>query len=129
MKIDSSPKKYPINEKVSPIKRIYLYDYEGIEKAINDGKEINSHFFKVQDFFNNNENTKSALRYCKNWNSLERDENYIYIYKMINLYQGKKTSIFIYAKTNSIKEEEINMEKGLKGFNYFKYFPNEFIFK
>ena len=113
MKIDSWPKKYPINEKDSPIKRIYLYDSEGIEKANNDGNDINSHFLKVQDFINNNENTINAIWYCVNGNRLDGDEDYIN--KILNLYKEKIPIIFIYTKAYSYEEEEIEqMEEGLK---------------
>ena len=127
MKIDSWPKKYPINEKDSPIKRIYLYDSEGIEKANNDGNDINSHFLKVQDFINNNDNTINAIWYCVNGNRLDGDEDYIN--KILNLYKEKIPIIFIYTKAYSYEEEEIEqMEEGLKEFNYFKNFPGEFHF-
>ena len=105
MKIDSWPKKYPINGKDSPIKRIYLFDYEGIEKANNDGNDINSHFLKVQDFINNNDNTINAIWYCVNGNRLDGDEDYIN--KILNLYKEKIPIIFIYTKAYSYEEEEI----------------------
>ena len=66
-------------------------------------------------------------KYCINGNRLDGDEDYIK--KILNLYQEKIPIIFIYTKSYSIQEEDIEeMEEGLKGFDYFTKNPKQFHF-
>ena len=127
MKIDSWPKKYPINEDDSPIKNINLYDTEGIEKSCKDGNDINSHFLKVKKFLEDKNNKINALWYCVNGNRLDGEEEYID--KTLSLNELKIPIIFIYTKAYSNKEEEIDtIKEGLKELDYFKKNEDKFHF-
>ena len=116
MSIQGWIKKYPINDKDTIYKNIYLWDTEGIEYSQDQKNDQQNHLQKVLDHINKNKSIPhqqiNCIWFCINGQTFQPSEKE-YIEKLLNVYNEnfKIPIIFVYTQAFDSQSDHIESIK------------------
>lgn len=109
-------KKYPINEKDTKLKNIYLWDTEGIEYSQDQKNDLQNHLQKVLNHINDHKSIRqeqiNCIWFCINGHTFQPSEKE-YIEKLLNVYDEnlKIPIIFVYTQAFDSQSDHIESLK------------------
>ena len=125
-------KKYPIKEEDTNLKKIYLWDTEGIEYSKENTNDQSNHLKKVFEKINAQKSIPNeqinCIWFCINGKTLQPSE-IKYIEELLKVYNPNCIIPIIFIYTQAYEFENIYIEgfkEKLKGIKYFKENENKF---
>ena len=117
MHIEGWTKKYPINEEDTELKKINLWDTEGIELSNDNNNDQNNHLKKVIKHINSHKSIPNeqinCIWFCINGKTLQKSE-IKYIKELLKVYKSNFEIPIIFIYTQAYQSESRYI-KGIKG--------------